>query len=449
MLDSQLNTAPVKNAIWPEYTERLSLSSVIGIVVRIEVQLRSAVAVLFVVLLVTSGSAMVISPDSDTATAADSVDKVELDNGSELWPYTSRSTDFDERTLAINLVVYGDTEATETLLREDAIGEWEDIDEDEQDIAPAEDFDGTANETTIGWGTADGAIRYTYVVPPDEYGRWVTESYQLGDGDYLGSRHHVRAYNDPAGGNWTAMQAHLDYWDWFHLRHNVPTTEDSQLYVESEFKDQWFVEGLHRVPFDNDRGADSDGWVTVIELYNNNLLIFLLGLLGSFSIAHWSRRLDSLQELRYDESVQTAGRILAVVAAIVGLYVLVRFGAIWTERLFPGANPKLIVSVFYPILIIGMPVVAYLLSRQLGSSHAFIAASAGFIIAIFVDFTYLAVLRLPLDMFIHRIALSVAIGFIAAGASQTAREPGVELGHVRTGALLWLVAISMPLLQFL
>lgn len=140
---------------------------------------------------------------------------------------------------------------------------------------------------------------------------------------------------------------------------------------------------------------------------------------------------------------------MAVVTALVGLYVLVRFGAIWTERLFPDVNPKLIVSIFYPILIIGMPVLAYLLSRQLGSTHAFIAASAGFIIAIFVDFTYLAVLRLPLDMFIHRIAMSVAIGFIAAGASQTARKPDVELGHVRTGVLLWLVAISIPLLQFL
>ncbi|MFC7114337.1 hypothetical protein ACFQH2_04285 [Natronoarchaeum sp. GCM10025703] len=56
--------------------------------------------------------------------------------------------------------------------------------------------------------------------------------------------------------------------------------------------------------------------------------------------------------------------------------------------------------------------------------------------------------RLPLDTFVHRGALAVAIGLIAAGASQTAREPGVEHGYVRTGVLLWVVAVTIPLLQF-
>lgn len=430
--------------------ERFSTATAIEGVVRVEFRLRTAIGILILVLAVATGSVAVIDlpgEGNSAQTDPETVHTVQLADGTEIWPYTSRATDFGERTLAINLVVYGDTEDIETLLREDAIGDWEEIDDDEQDIAPAEESDGPANQTTMGWGIADGAIRYTYVDPPGEYGRWLTESYQLGDGDYLGSRHHVRAYNDPNGGEWTAMQAHLDYWDWFHLRHNVPSTEESQLYVENEFKGQWFVRGLQREPYDNDVGADSNGWVTVIELYNSQLLALLVGLFGSFGVARWTGRWEQIRDLQYDTSVRTAVRVLAVVAAIVGLYVLVRFGAIRVER-HTAVNPKFIAGFFYPLLVCGMPILAYLLSRQLSASHAFIAGSAGFILAIFVDFTYLGVARLSLDLFVQRIALAVAIGFIAAGASATAREPDTELGHVRTGVVLWLVAISIPLLQF-
>lgn len=394
-------------------------------------------------LVLTVGSSVVI--DGGSEQDDDTVDTVQLEDGSMIWPYTSRSAAFDERTLPINMVIYGDSKTVETLLREDARGDWEDIEEDE-DVAPTEDGDEPLNETTMAWGEASGADRYTYVNPPEGYGRWLAESYQLGDGDYLGSRHHIRAYSDPSGGNWTAMQAHLDYWDWFHLRHNVPSTEQSQLYLEDEFEDRWFIQGLQRVPFDNDAGADSNGWVTIIELYYSHALLLLLGIIGLSSA---SGRWEDVEALRYDDSVRTAARILAVVGGIVGLYILVRFGAIHAERRFPETNPKLIVGLFYPALVVGMPVVAYLLSRRLGSSHAFIAGSAGFVTAIFVDFTYLGVLRLPLDTFVHRIALGVAIGFIAAGASETARRPETTLGHVRTGVLLWLVAVSMPILQFL
>ena len=422
--------------------------------VKIEFRPVTAVALLFLVLLVVSaGSAGTVElADDDGVDATDSSEqnKVVLEDETILWPYTSRAESYDRMTLAINLVVYGDAEETEQLLRQQAEGDWEEIDEGEEDIAPAEEIDATVNGTSIDWGTADGATRYVYVQPPGEDGRWVDESYQLRDGDYLGERHHVRAYVDPADEEWTAIQAHREHWDWFHLRHTVHSVEDSQLYVEEEFVDHPRIEGLHRERFANEDRSDADGWVTIVELGGGPLAAMVAALLvGSFGATRLGRRPEWVTELREDEGVRQAARAIALIAALVILYATVRFGSVWVERAFPGVRVKTIAALFYPVLVIGMPVCAYLMARQLETIPAFAAGSIGFIIALFLDYTYLGVTALPMDTFVHRVALAAAIGFIAAGSSRTARRPEIEFGHIRTGVLLWVVGVSLPLLQFL
>lgn len=394
-----------------------------------------------VVLAVSAGS--VVAAEFSAAPEEREPHTVRLEDGSELWPYTSRSTAFDERTLAINLVVYGNPDAAEAVLRESRVAEWEDVEDDEEDIAPAEEREPGANETTIAWGSADGAIRYVYAE-----GRWMTESYQLRDGDYLGARHHVRAYEDPTGGDWTAMQVHLEHWDWFHLRHTVHSTEESQLYVEEQFIDKWYVESLQRHRFDNEDGGDSNGWVTIIDLRGGSTpLVSVLVLFGSFRARR--REWSAVSEWTDDSGVRRSLRSLSVVLALVAVYAAVRFGGIGIERLFPGVPPKLIAAVLYPVLVFGMPVAAYMAARALDATLAFTAGAIGFTVATFMDYTYLGVTTLPLNTFVHRATLAVALGFIAAGASRSARRPDVEFGYVRTGTLLWAAALSLPVLQFL
>lgn len=417
---------------------------------KIELRPVTAVALLFVVLLVVSvGSAGTVELVDDSADASGQ-NEVTLEDDTVLWPYTSRAESYDRKTLAINLVVYGDADTTERLLRQQAEGDWEELGEDEEDVAPAEEIDATVNGTSIDWGTADGATRHVHVQPPGEEGRWIDESYQLRDGDYLGERHHVRAYVDPAGGEWTAMQAHREHWDWFHLRHTVHSVEDSQLYVETEFVDHPRVESLHRERFANEDRSDADGWVTIVEL-NGGPLAALVGLVlvGSFGAVRLGERREWLAEMREDDDVRQSIRALALIVALVVLYGAVRFGAIGIERTVPGVGPKTIAAIFYPLLVVGMPVCAYLAARKLETVPAFAAASIGFIVALFLDYTYLGVTALPMDTFVHRVALAAAIGFIAAGSSRTARRPEFEFGHVRTGVLLWVVGMSLPLLQFL
>ena len=418
---------------------------------RVEVELRTAVIILLGVLLVTSAGSIaateLLGPDQPTD---HSVDVVDLYDGSELWPYTSRTTSFDQRTLSLNVVIYGDANLTEFVLRGDPHRQWRDVPEDREDIAPAEEAAEYLNETLIGLAAADGADRWVWVDPPGQDPQWLSEAYQLEEGDYLGHRHHIRAYVDPSEGSWTALQGHTEHWDWFHLRHSVHTVEETQIVVEDAFYDRAYVDQLYRDRFGNDQSSDADGWVTIITL-DEDVLPLLFGMLtmGILGVVNYRQPMDRVHELRTDPSVIMAGRLFVALISIVLVYHFVRFGAIGVERLLPGIPPKLIVVLFYPILVIGLPIVAYITSRPLSAHLAFLSVTLGFVIAVFIDYTYLEVIRLPLETIVHRGVLAAGIGMIAAGASATARDPNTQYGYVRTGVLLWSIAIALPLGQFL
>lgn len=416
---------------------------------RIELRPITAIGILFAVLVLISGSSIVASEFIADVDSDREVETVELADGTEIWPYTSRGPTYDERTLSLNLIIYGDPMATEFMLRHSTVGEWVEIDEERQDIAPAEEFDIDTNRTSVAWGGADGAVRYTNVQSSNTNGNaiWMTESYQLADGEYLGARHHIRAYVDPINENWTAFQAHDEHWDWFHLRHTVHSIESSQSYVEAEFIDHWMVDDLRRERFGNDASSDADGWVTVIDLDRETTSI-LMGALFLASI-EFGRVTNNIRTFREQDEFRMAVYGLGVILSIIALYMGIRFGAIWIERFDPTLNPKLIVATFYPLLVIGLPVVTYLSARPLDRIPAFTAGTLGFVLAMFMDYTYLGVAALPIDTFVHRAALAVALGFIAAGASRTARHPEATFGLVRTGVLIWVLAVIIPILQFL
>ncbi|MFC6730926.1 hypothetical protein ACFQDG_19925, partial [Natronoarchaeum mannanilyticum] len=128
------------------------------------------------------------------------------------------------------------------------------------------------NGTAVAWESARGATRYTYVAnvareDGTPAGYWMAESGQFHDGDYLGSRYHVRLY-EPIDDEerWVAMQAHQEHWDWFGLRHSVDSNERAQQYVEADFMGQPFVDSVSREYYATSDPLDTDGWVTEIEL---------------------------------------------------------------------------------------------------------------------------------------------------------------------------------------
>ncbi|MFC7114336.1 hypothetical protein ACFQH2_04280 [Natronoarchaeum sp. GCM10025703] len=310
-----------------------------------EVRPTTAVTVLFVVIAAITGASVVSAEFFDSGGAADP-ETVTLEDGSELWPYTSKGPNYRERTLSINLVVYGDTDATERALREISLADWEPVEEDQQDIAPAEEFEVDGNRTTVAWGGASGATRYVYVDTVDDRALWLVESYQLHDGDYLGERQHLRGYEDPAEDEWTAIQAHDEHWDWFHLRHTVHSIEESQLAIEEDFFGRWYVDSVTRDRFANDASSDADGWVTIVDLDERATRLLIAGLLlGSIGVA---RTLERGTELWQDEDVRRTLRSLATIGLLVLLYLSIRFGAVGIERLFPGLRTNAIVIVFYP-----------------------------------------------------------------------------------------------------
>lgn len=410
----------------------------------VELQPRTAVLVLLAVLILgTVGSTVFTEAVGGEYDAT--ADSITLDDGNyHLWLYTSRAPSFEQRTLAINMVVYGDPNNIQRQLLEDGRGDWNKTGEEEQDIAPAE-RSAIVNATSVEWKFADGSQRYISLVGPDGERRWRTESYQIHDGDYLGSRHHARAYISPEeGGNWTAIQAHHEHWDWFNARHIVTSVDKSQAYLEKEFIDQSVSPEIRRVPTVGP-GQESFGkWLTVIDfrepasLTASFVLLLVLGTLTSRFKVIGSR----LGKLVPEQDART----FLLAAGMVTLVMFTRLMSIALERSV-AIPPKILAILLYPVLFAGLPIGGYLLARRLNRSRAFSGAALGFLAGVLLDYTYLGVTHIPLDILIHRGMLAVALGLIAIGGSRIERRDPDRGSHVQFGVLLWLVAMSLPLLR--
>ncbi|MEA5386237.1 hypothetical protein VB773_09275 [Haloarculaceae archaeon H-GB2-1] len=250
---------------------------------------------------------------------------------SYVWPYTSRSRSVEGRTLALNVVVHGHPERVERALRNRSGVNWTSVEDD----------------TTIGtspWQPARGAARYTYVATDKNGdGRWVKARYHLGTGSYLGHRVHVRAYPGPAS-NWTALQAHTEYWDWFRLRHTVTGVSRGARFVERDLRDEPFVDRISRV-YHGLGGGGSDGWLTAIELSGAAVLVGVAVPMGR-------RRVDGA------EILLPVGLALLVLG--------VRAAGIAAEAAAPGLSPKLFAALLYPVLAAGPPILAARVARGRG-----------------------------------------------------------------------------------
>jgi len=117
---------------------------------------------------------------------------MEVDGEYQIWPYTSKSESVEGRTLAINVVFRDDGEAVREALEARPDADWQETDDEETDAEP----DLVRDIVVRDWEDAHGSTRYTYFEGPSG-GAWVTESFELHDGEYLGSRDHIRAYESP------------------------------------------------------------------------------------------------------------------------------------------------------------------------------------------------------------------------------------------------------------
>ncbi|ELY93861.1 hypothetical protein C483_04259 [Natrialba hulunbeirensis JCM 10989] len=387
------------------------------------------------------------------------------ENGSYVWPYTSRDRSIDERTLAINLIVHGpDEQVQQTLVDQEEL-EWEELDlEAEEEPEMYEDAD-----DSIRWDDAHGSTRYTYVDTEPHGGQpvWIEESYQLHTGTYLGSRYHIRAYTTEQD-EWTVMQVHEEYFDLFRLRHSVTDIQGSQNALEAEFLDEPYVEEVRREYHGTHQGWN-DGWVSVVELAAIGPtvagLLFgiggLLGLIGGETTRGIVRGTRTMLRWAYRNS-----RGFVLVGALTGLVVGVRAAGLAVEAAVPWITPQAFVGVLYPALVVGLPVVTIVLTqpleratrflrlqriaswlgRPLEPQSAFTFTIVGLGLGFVLDIVGIGITTLPLQLLLHRLGLMFALGLLAAGSARSDAEGAVLFG---IGMLGWIVGLAMPLFGYI
>jgi hypothetical protein len=367
---------------------------------------------LVVVLLATVGLYGVTAADGSDAGTSNAVpaERLVAPDGADgyVWPYTSRSRSVAGRTLALNVVVYGDADRVYRALADRSDANWS--------------ATGATEPVRVSpWRPAHGSVRYTYVAPArNGTGRWVAADYQLDVGAYFGRRTHVRAYAGPAG-NWTVLQAHTEYWDWFRLRHTVTGVDAGARFVEADLRGEPFVAEITRAYHGHD-GGGSDGRWTVVTLASASLVAGVAGVAVPLLPRGPSRR------------------DLALPAALVGLVLGVRVWGLAAEAISPGITPKLFVAAGYPVLAVGpLALVAVLACGRPARLGALLAA-AGLGCGVALDLALVGVRHVPPHLAFHRVALVAALGTVAFGTGRDDRRA------VGAGVAAWTVALLAPLL---
>lgn len=391
-----------------------------------------------------------LSTEDPPAQEIDSVDDAELiqptENGSYLWPYTSRSRSVEHRTLAINLIIHAPPDEARTALIERSDLDWEETNETMED-AGTDTYEISVDDG-VDWDDADGSTRYSYIdrSPHGGEGEWVDESYQLHSGAYLGSRHHIRAYSSEDD-NWTAIQVHHEYFDWFRLRHTVTDIDNARVIIEDDFIEQPFVTSVSRNYYGLD-GGWSDGWISEIELATALLLLTF--------VSHRTRRttITMGRDLTQWASKNRYGFVLA--ASLAALLLGVRFAGIALEATVTSQSPQILAGVLYPLLVFGPPILVAVLAPRLDALPAFGFTLAGMGVGFVYDFAAIGLGVVPIELVLHRLGLVIALGaFAAAIVGSHNREPDKwEVADADPPLTLltiaaWFLGLALPLFGYI
>lgn len=373
---------------------------------------------------------------------------IEVEGDYELWPYTSRSRSVYGQTLAINVVFQNDAETVERALTADPEADWQETDETEatdedgrtslvedenetERTEPIENENASAPVRDIvegNWENASGSNRYSYFRGPDG-GVWKAVTFEVHDGTYLGTRDHIRAYESPDG-EYTAVQVHEEYYDWFRLRHTVPAIDEPATRLEDEFIDNPTVAEVSR-EYRGIEGGRSDGWLSVIELA---LLLPTVGALlrRRTREAAW----ETASRLRREGRRHGDAMVLGV--AVAGVFVSIRHLGVAIETAYPELAPKAIAAPLYLVIAVGLPALVVRGSRRSDPTAAFLAVVLGLGTGFVLDFAALGV-AVPPGLIVHRVAVLAGIGLIAVGRAEGDRSILVA------GVLAWIVGLALPL----
>ena len=383
-----------------------------------------------IALLATVGLGLVVSgfmsgtTDEPAASEVPDESLIAVEGDHELWPYTSRSESVDGRTLAINVVFHDDGDAVREALESGDDTAWEETDEEETDADPE-----LVREIVVReWDDAHGSTRYSYFTG-DDGGQWVDESFELHDGEYLGSRDHVRAYEAPDSA-YTAIQVHKEYYDWFRLRHTVTGISDPAIRLEDEFIESDLASDVRR-EYRGIDGGQSDGWISVIELA---LLLPVAGALLR------RRTRDAVVETlgRFRQEAGRHAEAAVLGTALAAVFVAVRTAGVALEVAYPALAPKLIAAPLYLVIAVGLPLLVFVGSERCDPTAAFLGVTVGLGMGFVLDFAALGV-AVPADLVVHRVAILAALGLVAVGRA-TKDHPVLV-----AGVLAWVVGLALPL----
>lgn len=397
------------------------------------------------------------------------------DGESGVWPYLNSQPTFEERS-PINVVVVGNTEDVLRVLSETDETTWERMDADQREADPethalvgddetqlsagAAEDSRTVGATAIAWTRTTGATRYAYVDPGDgRDGRWITETVQFHDGTYYGHRYHIRLYESPnPDESWVAIQTHSEHFDWFTLRHRVDGSQAAQVRLETDLRELPRVdvqEDISRVYLGNRNASDADGWATFVTL----LGIIVAGFIVPVSMPRYipdsittgidshihetdRQRLAAIRERVERRHILLAGTVVATVLGV-------RIGGIALERTGHFSMHS-IAAILYPAIGIGLPLVTYLIASGLERRlDAAVVAGGSLAVAIWLDYGFVGVDTLPIDVIVQRVFVVVALGLIAAGAPQGSTRVSRWTDLLAVGTALWVVLLVGILLGYI
>jgi hypothetical protein len=365
-------------------------------------------------------------PAEETSPTVPEESLIAVDGDYRLWPYTSRSTSVRGRTLAINVVVHADAETTRAAIEGGAETDWRETDGTEAETTA--DAEQVRAFVERDWADARSSTRYTYVEGPTG-GVWLTETFELHDGAYLGVRDHVRAYESPDGA-YTAIQAHEEYYDWFRLRHTVPGIDDPAVRLEDEFI-HGGVDAEVRREYRGIDGGWSDGWIAVGELASHAT--------GAGALLRRRTRaaaVDLARRCRQEAARHADAAVLGV--ALAAVVVGVRVAGVGLEAAYPSLPPKAIAGPLYLALAVGLPGLVVARARGCDAAATGLAVPLGLGAGFVLDFAALGV-AVPPALLVHRIALLAALGVVAVGRASADRPVLVA------GLLAWAIGLVLPL----
>ncbi|QSG10206.1 hypothetical protein [Halapricum desulfuricans] len=368
---------------------------------------------------------------------------------SGVWTYLSPSREFRKRS-PINVVVREDADTVVELLRSSDEHTWNRTDETQRPAEPTdpvpEGFNLTG--TTIEWGETTGTARYAYV-HDGESGEWIRETDQLHNGDYYGYRTHIRLYESPVPDEepWVAMQVHTEHFDWFTLRHAVDGVQRGQRQVERDLMSEPYVERVWRAYLDNDGPSDADGWATVVELFV--AIPVGLGLVSAREL--WRQRLTAVDRRRIRAVVdRVTVRHGLLFGSIVALVLGVRAAGVLLEWYVPALSMHAIAALLYPFVAVGIPIVTYAFASGIRRRmDAAVTGASALSVAFFLDYGYLGVEVLPIEIVLQRVGVVLALGLIAGGAAQRATADTHRNRLLVAGLLLWAGLLLGTLFEYI